>query len=319
MKRLVIICLSVAFLMVSALIVYVGFNQQPDRSVESLSERWAQPPSQFMNLAGMQVHVRDEGLKSDPVPLVLLHGTSASLHTWDGWVRQLGEQHRIIRFDLPAFGLTGPSPVSDYTIESYTDFVIAVLDEMQIDTFTLAGNSLGGYISWATAVRFPQRVNSLVLVDASGYQIESKSAPIAFRIAQTPFISSLLKSFMPRAIVDSSVRNVFGDPTRVTDKLVDRYFELNTRQGNRQALVERFKQTQPGEMAKRVSEITVPTLIIWGGKDRLIPAMPSAQRFNREIPQSELLIFEQLGHVPHEEGPVETAAAVSAFLQAIPR
>ena len=318
MKRFGLACLFAIFLFLLAITGYVVSNQQADRSVASLSERWAKPPSEFMDVHGMQVHLRDEGLKSDDIPLVLLHGTSASLHTWDDWVEQLSDRHRIIRFDLPAFGLTGPSPNSDYSIESYTEFVIAILDKMQVDKFTLGGNSLGGYIAWATAVRFPQRVDSLILVDASGYPIKSKSAPIAFRIAQVPVINKLLEDFMPRAIVDSSVKNVFGNPALVTEQLVDRYLELNTRRGNRQALLERFQQTQPGAMAKRVKEIQVPTLIIWGGKDQLIPADPSAYRFNREIKHSKLIVFDHLGHVPHEEGPTETVSAVGEFLSKLP-
>ena len=123
----------------------------PDRSVDQLKARWAQAPSQFIAVNGLQVHVRDEGPRDDPVPLVLLHGTSASLHTWDGWAADLKAQRRVIRFDLPAFGLTGPDLQNDYSLEAYVRLVEGVVNAMGVKHFVLAGNSLGGQVAWATA------------------------------------------------------------------------------------------------------------------------------------------------------------------------
>ncbi len=286
--------------------------REPDRSVEELKARWAKPPSQFVEVAGMQIHLRDEGT-AEGVPLVLLHGTGASLHTWDGWTEALKGKRRIIRFDLPAFGLTGPSPDGNYTIENYARFVVGVLDHLGVKRCVLAGNSLGGYVAWSTALLHPARVERLILVDSAGYPFEAKSVPLGFKLARTPVLNKLLEDVLPRGIVEDSVKNVYGDPSKVTPELVDRYFDLTTRQGNRKALVERFEQTQPGALAERVHELELPTLIIWGGKDRLIPP-ELARRFQREIAGSELVLFPELGHVPQEEGPAETAAAVEKFL-----
>lgn len=301
---------------VAGLAVAVAVYWTPDRSVESLKARWAPPPSQFISVAGMQVHLRDEGPRDDPSPLVLLHGTSASLHTWEGWTQSLKGQKRVIRFDMPGFGLTGPSSNGDYSIESYVAFVTAVLDQLNVQNCVLAGNSLGGYVAWATALAHPERVQRLILVDSSGYAYQSLSVPLAFRIARTPVLGSMLGPVLPRAIVEKSVANVYGDSTKVTPELVDRYFDLTTRAGNRQALVQRFKQTQPGALAVRVVELKLPTLIIWGGKDHLIPS-ELGTRFSKEITDSQLIVFPELGHVPQEEAPLQTVAAVKTFL-AIP-
>ena len=303
----------IILIIVTALISYIVVNQEPDRSVADLKKRWAMPPSKFIDVRGMQVHLRDEGNFESMVPIVLLHGTSASLHTWDGWVEQLASEQRIIRFDLPAFGLTGPAPNNDYTIENYAKTVIAILDKLGIEHCILGGNSLGGYVAWATAVLYPERVSQLILVDPSGYPLKSQSTPIAFKLAKTPILNTLLDGFMPRALIQSSVENVYGDPNLVTDELVDRYFELNTRQGNRQALRARFEQTSAGAMSKRAKEISIPTLIIWGKKDALIPPV-TAQLFQRDITNSTLVLFDSLGHVPHEEDPLRTAIALKAFL-----
>jgi len=294
-------------------VIFSAVNWEPDRSVEELKTRWALPASQFIEIDGMQIHVLDEGPRGDAAPIVLLHGTSSSLHTWDGWADALKDERRVIRFDMPAFGLTGPSPDNNYTIEYYAQIVVAVLKKLQVDRYVLAGNSLGGYVAWATAIIYPAQVEKLVLVDSSGYPFKTQSVPIAFKVASTPGLNKLMRYVLPRGIVESSLKNVYGDPSLVSTELIDRYFDLATRAGNRQALVERFRQTQPGIMAKKISEIHQPTLILWGGRDHLIPAQ-YGKRFHEEITGSKLIIFDELGHVPQEEDPMNTVAALKEFL-----
>ncbi len=286
---------------------------EPDRSVEALRARWAPPPSQFITAHGMRVHLRDEGPRGDPLPIVLLHGTSASLHTWDGWAHELAKTRRVIRFDLPGFGLTGPAPDDDYRIAAYVEFVADVADALHVERFVLAGNSLGGRIAWGTAVAHPERVQKLVLVDAGGYPMRDPSMPIGFRIAMTPGLNWLMQYTLPRALVESSVRDVYGDPSRVTPALVDRYFELTLRQGNRAALRARFEQHDFGHEAALIRNVTQPTLILWGGRDRLI-APSDARRFAQDIAGSRMVIFEDLGHVPQEEDPAATVVEVRNFL-----
>ncbi|MFA3790886.1 alpha/beta fold hydrolase [Aliiglaciecola sp. SL4] len=313
-KRLATLLGSLLLLLVAIYAVLFILFQQPDRSVAELAPKWAPAPSQFIDVDGMQIHLRDEGPKNDPLPIVLLHGTSASLHTWEGWTQTLKSQRRVIRFDLPGFGLTGPNPQNDYSIEQYSRTVIDVMDNLGVERFVLAGNSLGGYISWATAVIYPQRVEKLILVDASGYPYQSTSVPLAFTISQKPLLKFLIGDMLPRSLVVKSVKNVYGDPRKVTPELVDRYYQLTTREGNRQALEARFAQTQSNDLINRIPEIKQPTLIIWGQEDRLIP-VNLGRRFQEEIENSELVIFATLGHVPHEEDPDSTVNSVIDFLQ----
>jgi pimeloyl-ACP methyl ester carboxylesterase len=286
---------------------------EPDRSVESLTSKWAPPPSQFIALDGMQVHLRDEGPRDDPEPILLLHGTSASLHTWDGWADELARNRRVIRVDLPGFGLTGPDPASRYEIEAYVRFVILLMDERQLQRVVLAGNSLGGHIAWKTARDHPERVSRLILVDAAGYAFEPESIPIGFRLARNPLFAPLLTRILPRGTVEASLRDVYGDPARVDDALVDRYFELTLRAGNRLAVAERFRQMKSGEHEDQVGDVRQPTLVLWGAKDRLIP-VKFGERFARELPDARLVVFDGLGHVPHEEAPAATVEAARGFL-----
>jgi pimeloyl-ACP methyl ester carboxylesterase len=294
----------------------IAMTWAPDVPVEELKARWARPPSRFVEVNGLQVHLRDEGPHDDPAPIVLLHGTSASLHTWDGWAQALRGQRRVIRFDLPGFALTGPNAENDYSMDVYVRFVRAMLDKLGVDRFVIAGNSLGGQVAWSTAAALPDRVAGLVLVDASGYPPESlatrQSIPIGFRIAATPGLRLLAQHTLPRGIVERSVRDVYGDPAKVTPELVDLYSAMTLRAGNRQALGRRIEQGYTGNVAL-LKDIKAPTLILWGGRDRLVP-LEVGQRFARDIPGAKLVVFDDLGHVPQEEDPARTVAEVRRFL-----
>ena len=293
--------------------LFVKMHSVDDIPVEQLTSKWMYKTSSFVDVNGLRVHVSDEGANNSAVPIVLIHGTGASLHTWDGWVSELKNERRVIRFDLPGFGLTGPEPDNNYTIEQYTNYVVGILDSLGVSEAIIAGNSLGGYIAWATAVRYPNRVSKLVLVDASGYPYEAESVPIAFKLSQNKLAKLLLKNFIPKFVIRSSVENVFGNAALVTDYLVDRYYELTLREGNRAAIKERFVQTQPGELRKLLPKLTIPTLIMWGAKDKLIP-LKLGKRFEKDIPNSSLIIFDELGHVPHEEAPQITVSPVLDFI-----
>ena len=293
---------------------YVAFNWAHDRPVSALLTRWAPPPSTFVDIAGMHVHLRDEGPLNDRTPIVLLHGAASSLHTWDGWVKELAKTRRVIRFDLPGFGLTGPTPDGQYSFDRYAEFVIGVVEKLGIKRFHLAGNSLGGNIAWYTALTHAERVEKLILIDATGYRYRSESIPLALRLAKFAFLKSITSHLLPRSVVSHSIKNIYGDPTKVTDEQIDRYYELALRSGNRTNLAQRFEQLPIGQCETTIRQLDVPALIIWGAKDRLVPVQ-YAHRFNQDIKGSQLIIFDQLGHVPQEEDPMGTVEAVEAFIQ----
>jgi pimeloyl-ACP methyl ester carboxylesterase len=295
----------------------VGLSHAPDRPVETLVARWAPAPSDFIEVKGQLVHLRDEGPRGDPAPIVLLHGTSASLHTWEGWVKTLKVQRRIISFDLPGFGLTGPfagqyTP-DDYRGDTYARFVIDLLDALQLPHAVLGGNSLGGEIAWRVATLAPERVERLILVDAVGPPFTPEAVPIGFMAARLPVLGWISQHLTPRELVADSVASVYGDPSRVSAPLVDRYYELTLREGNRRALNRRLNQMVIGEDAERIAQVKQPTLILWGARDRLIP--PAVGRdFAQRIAGSQLVVLEGLGHVPQEEDPVRSVEPVKAFL-----
>lgn len=305
-------------LLLSVVVVggFIALNWAPDVPVDELKSQWAPEPSRFIEVQGMQVHYRDQGPR-EAETLVLLHGTSASLHTWEDWVAELGGRYRVISLDLPAFGLTGPFPDADYRLAHYSAFLAEVLDRLEVPKATLAGNSFGGQLAWQFTVDHPQRVERLVLIDASGYPRESTSVPLGFRLAGIPALRPVMSRILPRALIESSVRNVYGDPEKPSEALIDRYYQLALREGNRAALRERFRQSEIGVEPARITEIQAPTLIIWGGRDGLV-APVNAERFHRDIAGSRLVMFDELGHVPQEEDPQATLAVTLEFLEANP-
>jgi pimeloyl-ACP methyl ester carboxylesterase len=303
---------SVVFALGVALVVWSTW--EPDRQLGKLVERWAQSPSAFIELDGMQVHYRDVGPRDDPRPIVLMHGMSSSLHSWEVWQQVLSERRRVITVDLPGFGLTGPSPQGEYRVEAYTRFTLRLLDALNVKQVILGGNALGGEIAWQTALLAPGRVKALILVDADGYKLSRFSQPIAFTIAGARTLRWVSERILPRSIIASSVRNVFGDPEKVNDVLIDRYFELNLRVGNRRALFQRMDQAEPGAKQQNIRQIKQPTLVLWGGKDRMVP-VEWAHRFCEDIAVCTKVILPQLGHLPQEEDPTGTLAPVKAFLR----
>ena len=301
--------------LVAVVVGYMALNYHADIPVEALKANYTNAESEFMALDDMMVHYRDEGNPTDSTPLVLIHGTASSLHTWDGWVEDLKNEHRIIRLDLPAFGLTGPNPKDDYSLAFYSQFLHDFLQKLGVKHYALAGNSLGGSIAWHHALNYPNEVTKLILVDAGAYSIKGKltGGSIGFKIAKIPVLNKLVSIITPRSIIKKSLLDTYGQDSLVTDELVTRYFDMLLRAGNRDAVVKRFAATFKNE-SERVKEIKTPTLIIWGDLDQLIP-VEHAQSFHQDLPNDTLFILKGVGHVPMEEAPKPTADAVRAFLR----
>jgi pimeloyl-ACP methyl ester carboxylesterase len=191
--------------------------------------------------------------------------------------------------------------------------VLDLLDHLQVRQAVIGGNSLGGEVAWRTAVMAPERVHSLVLVDAAGPAFTPHAIPLGWIVARTPVLGRVTEWILPRSLVAQGLASVYGDPSKVTPELVDRYFELTLREGNRRALRERLQAMRIGEHAERIATIRQPTLLVWGGRDRIFD-LGVARAFEQAIPGSRLVVFDTLGHVPQEEDPAASVAPVREFL-----
>lgn len=305
-KRYIFYTILVAFILILKGGVY------SDISVEDLKAEYANEYSKFIEIDGMQVHYRDEG---KGFPIVLVHGTASSLHTWDAWTKELKKTNRVIRMDLPAFGITGPNSNADYSIKSYTTFLHQFLTKIKVDKFNLAGNSLGGNIVWNYAAENPEKVKKLILVDASGLPT-NKPQPAVFKMAKTPVLSSLFLYVTPKFFIKKNMEEVYTDDTKITGELVTRYHKMALRVGNRQAFIDRAKvDFKLGAKAnlEKLKSIQTSTLLIWGAKDNWIP-LDNGKRMDSIMQNSKLVVLENSGHVPMEENPEESFRILNAFL-----
>lgn len=287
----------------------------PDIPIATLRAKYASPASQFIAvMPGLTVHLRDEG-RRDGVPIVLLHGSNASLHTWEPWVARLGDRFRIISFDFPAHGLTGQSPDGRYTQAAYANVVDAVAANRGLTRFVVAGNSMGGGVAARYAADHPERIAGLVLVDASGapYAEGRGGTPLALRIARAPVIRDIAASITPRALVAASFAGAVSNKAVMTPAMIDRYWELLRYPGNREATLDRFAQGYSSVSATDLARIDAPVLIVWGRDDRFIP-VASAAYFAKNLPHSRTIIYDGVGHLPMEETPDRSAADVAAFV-----
>jgi len=281
----------------------------PDKQRAALEARYAAAPSQFLEAAGVRLHVRDTGPREAP-SIVLLHGFGSSLHTWDDWAAELQTAHRVIRFDIPGFGLTGPDPSGDYTEERAQAVILALMERLGVERAAVIGSSMGGRIAWRFAAAHPERVTKLVLMAPDGFASPGLDYN---RPPNVPMLMRVLPYTLPEGMLRGTLTPAYGDPKVVTQPLFERYRDMMLAPGVRQAIVDRMGQHILLPPEPILATIRMPVLLLWGGQDRMVP-VTNAQDYLRALPNARLVTFSTLGHVPMEEAPAETAAAVRAFL-----
>ncbi len=292
------------------LIIVIAIYWKNDIDLNELKDKYAYPSSSFISIDGINVHYRDVG-KGEAI--LLIHGTGASLHTWEKWIDILSPGYRVISFDLPGFGLTGPDPNHNYQISRYTAILDSLMVKLKVDSFHIAGNSLGGLVAWRYTTEFPKKILTLNLIDAAGLPQPGKKPPFIFQLAKLPVLSTLMQKVTPKSIIENSMLDVYKNDHLVTEKLIDRYFELSLREGNRTAFVKRMSQLNEKLDISDLKKITAPVLIQWGKDDRWIP-LAKGYEFKKLIPKAELKIYNS-GHVPMEENPMETVEDYMIFLK----
>lgn len=302
---------------------------RPDIPVEDLIPTYADSTSRFIRIDGMDVHVRDEG--SGPA-LLLIHGTFSSLHTWDDWTDVLAQTHRVVRLDLPGFGLTGPQPQGDYSTRATLHLIDSLRTVLGIDTWTIGGNSLGGRIALEYARHYPSRTEAMILVDAAASfprdttqaapatAPRSEERPLILRALANPVFRSAMSVLTPRFLFKHSLAGAYGDPSLMTEETITRYYELLRRDGNRVAFISRADGMRidrdeltalPDPLA--LDALPMPALILWGEKDTWIPKRVG-ERLHETLPRSVLVFYPDAGHVPNEEIGPHSVKDVVAFM-----
>ena len=281
-------------------------------SAESLADE----DSQFIEVNGVNVHYKTYG-NGEPV-FILLHGFGASLFSWHEVTTPLAEYGTVIAYDRPAFGLTerpleweGESP---YSQDSQVELVIGLMDALGIEKATLVGNSAGGTISMLTALKYPERIESLILVDPAVYA--GGGAPAWIRpLLGTPQMRHV-GPLIARQIQEQGVefiKTAWHDPSKIPQATFDGYKKPLQVENWDKALWELTLSSRESGLAERVNEFNLPILVITGDDDRIVPTEQSV-RLAAEIPNADLVVVPQCGHLPHEECPDEFMQAVQDFL-----
>jgi pimeloyl-ACP methyl ester carboxylesterase len=286
----------------------------PDIPVADLRAKYGSPASQYVELApGTVIHLRDEGPR-DGFPILLLHGSNASLHTWEPWVKRLQGKYRVISFDFPAHGLSGPVPSADYSGTAYVGITEKIVDHLGLKRFVIGGNSMGGGVAWRYAAAHPDKVAGLVLVDSVGQpEPGNSSPPLGFRIARTPILRDIAAVVTPRSLMESSFKQSVSVQAIATPAMIDRYWELLRYPGNRAATLQRFASYTAFPDPSALKTITAPAVIVWGREDRLIP-VASAAWFSQQLPNARVTVLDGVGHIPMEEAPDRALAPVLELL-----
>jgi pimeloyl-ACP methyl ester carboxylesterase len=302
---LVLVLLGLSYLLVT-----------PEIPRATLDAKYARPPSQFMTLSdGARVHFRDRGPKTAPA-LVLIHGSNASLFTWEPWAARLSDAFRIVTIDMPGHGLTGAVPSGEYSEQAMTAVVARIAERLALSRFAIGGNSMGGGIAVRFAEQYPQRVTQLILVDAVGMPVrEGEHIPLAFRLARIPLLNQILLYVTPRAFVIEGLDDAIVRKAIIDDRMIDSYWDFARMEGTRAATLRRFQTGGDDFVANNARHIHVPTLILWGEEDRLVP-VEAGRLYARAIKGSRLTVYPATGHLPQEEVPDKSAADVRNFLLA---
>jgi pimeloyl-ACP methyl ester carboxylesterase len=281
----------------------------PDLERAELEKRYFSSSPQIIDVDGLKVYYKETGPQGAPA-LLLLHGFGSSLQAWDDWSLTLEQKYRVIRLDLPGFGLTGASPANDYSEEKDLAILTHFADKLGLEKFSVVGHSMGGKMAWSLAASQPERVQALVLMAPDGFP-ETKD--IGTKPYEVPAIMGLIKFVLPKYLVRKSIEPAFSDADALNDALVNRYFDMLRAPGVRGAILERSNQTIYTDPVPRLKAIKAPTLLIWGEQDQMIPST-NAQSYANVLSNSTTVLIPKLGHLLQEEQPEKGLAAVMQFL-----
>ncbi len=278
----------------------------PDKPRAALEAAYG---GEYRTVDGLRLRVRDTGPRDAPV-VILLHGFGASLDTWEPWAKALSGRYRVVRFDLPGFGLTGPDPTGDYSDARSVNILLGLMDTLGIDRAAVIGNSLGGRIAWTFAAAHPQRVTQLVLVSPDGFA----SPGFAYgKAPDMPLVMKALPYAAPRSMLRANLAAAYAQPEALSDAAVTRYHDLMLVPGVRRAILARMEQTVLRDPVPILARIATPTLLLWGERDAMIP-ISNAADYLKHMPDATLVRLPGLGHVPFEEDPAGSLPPVERFL-----
>lgn len=281
----------------------------------SLTQSWGQ--QKIFDYQGLKINYYEAGHQGTPI--ILLHGFGASAYSWRFLGPKLAVDHRVFTLDLKGFGLSDKPQDGKYAIQYQADLVATFIRAHNLQSVVLIGNSMGGAVSLLTYLTMqegkPGPIKALVLIDSAGYP---QKLPWFVRLAQIPVLNTLGPMLLPpRFLTGQVLRKCYYDKGKITDEIIDAYAYYSSLPGAADAVRQTAKQIEPANMEALISRyknISVPTLIIWGEQDEVIP-LDVGRNFKRDIPGAQMVVFPRCGHLPQEEEPRKTLDCIEDFLK----
>ena len=281
-------------------------------------EQLADSDSRFVQMEGLQVHYKTEG-QGQPT-MILLHGFGSSVFSWQEVMSPLSQLGTVLAFDRPAFGLTERPLRTDwgdrnpYSSAFQVDLTVALIDMLGAEQVILIGNSAEGTISMLTALEHSDRIQALILVDASVYTDGGLPAILQplLRTPQMRHIGPLITRRIRTWGLDFA-RSAWHDQTKITTEIWEGYQKPLRAENWDRALWELTAASNPTQVADLLKDLSLPILVITGDDDGIVPTEQSV-RLADELPNAELVVIPNCGHVPHEECPDAFLRAVTDFV-----
>ena len=291
--RLVVYCLIVFLLLLFSVLL---FRPNLIISKEDAKKELTLPSSHFIKWRGTELHYTDEG---SGYPVLMIHGFGGSVRNFAKMADNLKGQFRVIRFDLPGFGLSGFPEMGDKPnyIQMYRDYITFMLDTLHLDSVYVMGNSMGGGIAWIAAADHPDKVKKLVLLNSAGYDVANVSGKLTmFRFKS---VGHVFDRGMPEFMSASGLEKCYADQSKVDPAVWRLNNQFSNREGNIQNMLALARSKQFPDSGI-ITKVQCPTLIVWGKEDAIIP-VAHAEKFHRDIKNSRVIIYDPCGHVPMME------------------
>lgn len=308
LRRLVIGLGALVLLVIAALLIAAWVYRDTPAAV--LEARYTTPASRFLNIDGVRMHYRDEG---NGPPIVLIHANFGSLLSWDSWAEALKARHRVLRFDMTGHGLTGPDPSGDYSLERTVQLTERFVDALGLKQFTIGGTSLGGTVAMHYAAAHPDRVDHLILLSPGA--LEGRAMQRSGR-TELPRVANILEYITPRSLAAYMLKSRFGDPSKVTDQLIDRWYDMWLREGQRPAMLARLRSYSSTDLEQVATAIRAPALILWGARNPQAPVEQAGQLRRMLVNASsvKVITYPGVGHMALDEAGSTMVPDVIAWL-----
>jgi pimeloyl-ACP methyl ester carboxylesterase len=277
-----------------------------DIPAEQLEAKYANQASRFINIDGARIHYRDEG---EGPAVLLLHANFGNLIGWDPWVDALKDSYRVVRMDFTSHGLTGPDPSGDYSQARTLELTEKFINAMDLGRFSIAGTSMGGTMAIHFTHKYPEQIDNLILLSPGS--LEGKERTESGR-DQVPDAAYVLKYIMPRALPEFMLESGFGDKKNLTEELVDRWYDMWMREGQREAQLDRLRQYKAGDIEDIIRALQPRTLLLWGEANTTAD-FAQAEEFQallQSVASLKFISYPGVGHMAVQEAGQETGRDV---------